>query len=145
MSVLVDMFVADDNSALRYDQAMEQDTALPVPDGDRLEMKNVLSLQLCQLWDFLRRIPFDVEHMDSFETMFAAEDGARSLERVPPDLVIQLTDANDDDLDEIASRWAATEEMGWEPEETRALIDDLVSLAWRARRSGKSMYLWTAC
>jgi hypothetical protein len=45
-------------------------------------------------------------------------------------------------LEQVAADWAATEEMQWDQEETRGLIDELAQHAVRASRAGKPMYLW---
>jgi hypothetical protein len=56
-------------------------------------------------------------------------------------LLSRLTDF-DYDLDQVAADWAATEEMQWEAEEARTLIDELAQHAVRAKSIEKTVYLW---
>jgi hypothetical protein len=51
----------------------------------------------------------------------------------------------DDQLADVARRWAATEELrGWDVRDVEAILTDLVRLARVARNTGQGLYCWVS-
>ena len=51
----------------------------------------------------------------------------------------------DQQIDEVARRWGATDELkNWEPKDVKAILTDLVRLARTARNSGQGLYCWVS-
>jgi hypothetical protein len=69
-------------------------------------------------------------------------DGACGLCRVPAEIRDGLANA---DVERVAARWAATEEIqasGWQADNVRDTVAELRSLAGQARSEGKHLWVW---
>ena len=72
-----------------------------------------------------------------------AAHGEAGTDQVPREIRDALADA--EDLDAVAERWAATDELkmdGWEPVETRQVVGDLARLAREARDAEQPVWFW---
>ena len=135
MGVLADMYVSRDDEAVRYDST---------PDGfaERAQYKNFTPLELSMLWAIMRGIEWDVALMDEFPCLLQQEGGERLIHRLPAAMVTDLSKLAPEQIAAVTPKWAATQELGWPPEETRPVIEDLARLARQASDSGRSLYLW---
>ncbi len=133
MSVIADFIIATEPQALEYSRS--QTGILP---SDILEAKSITCFELSTLLALLDGKEWREDLLDLFPPVGGDSNG---LKLVGDQLLGRLTDFNYD-LDQLAADWAATEELQWEAEEARTLIDGLAQLAVRARSLGKPIYLW---
>jgi hypothetical protein len=137
MGLLTNIFVADSKKPPDPEEEPE------VPEGDGIQLKSITSLNLSMLWAIIDAVPWTPDRMDGFEAISESEEGPW-LERCPMGFAESLRAADGTDLKVVGREWAETEEMaGWEAADAAALIEELISLAWRADSPGKSMYIWT--
>jgi hypothetical protein len=111
--------------------------------GEGIQLKSITSMNLSTLWAIIEAVPWTPDFMDGFESLSPEPDGPW-LERCPKGLVETLRTVDEEELDRIGREWSATDEMeGWDPADARALVEELIHLAWAADRLGRSMYIWT--
>lgn len=56
-----------------------------------------------------------------------------------------LEGIRDDQIEDVARRWGATEELrDWKPRDVAAILRDLVRLARTARATGQGLYCWVS-
>jgi len=133
MGVIADFIIANEPEGLEYSRSQTG-----IPSSDLLEAKNITCVELSTLLALLDGTEWQDSLLDLFPAVGADSSG---LTRVADQLLGRLTDF-DYDLDQVTADWAATEEMQWEVEEARGLIDDLAQHAVRARNACKAVYLW---
>jgi hypothetical protein len=133
MGVIADFIIATEPEALEYSRSQTG-----IPPADCLEAKGITLVELSTLLALLDGREWQDHLLDLFAPVGEEEN---MLTRMPDQLLGRLTDF-DYDLEQVAADWAATDEMQWEPDEARGLIDALAQHAARATRAGKSMYLW---
>ncbi|RYD85061.1 MAG: hypothetical protein EOP84_03675 [Verrucomicrobiaceae bacterium] len=133
MGILADFIIATEPEALEYSSSQKG-----IPSSDLLEAKGITCVELSTLMALLDSKEWRDDLLDLFPPVGGKSSG---LTRVGDQLLGRLTDF-DYDLDQVAEDWAATEEMQWEDEEARSVIDGLAQLAVRAKSVGKPVYLW---
>lgn len=133
MSVIADFIIGTEPEALEYSRSQTGIAA-----SDLLEAKGITCVELTTLLAILNGKEWQEELLDLFPPVGGESSG---LTLVADALSSRLTDF-DYDLDQVATDWAATEEMQWESEDARSLIDELAQHAVRARSVGKPIYLW---
>ena len=77
---------------------------------------------------------------DSARDAASGECGLFPVPDAIRDGVVQI-----EDVDEVVRRWLTTDELRldqWTNEDTRRLLDELVSLAREAQREGKHLFVW---
>ena len=132
MSVIAAFIIATEPEAFEYSRSQ---TGIAAPD--LVEAKGITCVELTTLLTLLNGKEWHKDLLD----LFPPVGESSGLTRVHDQLLSRLTDF-DYDLDQVAADWAATEEMQWEAEEARTLIDELAQLAVRAKSVGKPVYLW---
>ena len=132
MGVIADFIVATEQEALEYSRSQSG-----IPSADLVESKGISAVELSTLLAILNGDEWREEMLDLFT--FVPESEYLTL--VSDKLLNRLTDF-DYDLNLVSADWAATEEMGWDADEARMLIDELTQLAVTAKRRGKPIYLW---
>src|SRR5436309_5103466 len=135
MSILADIYISHDDEAVRYDTTPDQ-------FAERAQYKNFTPLELSTLWAIMRGIEWDVASMDNFPCLLQQDGGERLIHRLPATMIADLSRLTADQIAVVTPRWAATEELGWPPDETLPVVEDLVRLARRAAEIGRSVYLW---
>ena len=133
MGVIADFIIATEPEALEYSRSRTG-----IPTSDLLGAKGITCVQLSTLLAILNGKQWQEDLLDLFPLVGGEASG---LTRVGDLLLDRLTDF-DYDLDKVATDWAATEEMQWEAEEARGLIDDLAQFAVRAKILKKPVFLW---
>jgi len=133
MGVIADFIIATESEALEYSRSQSG-----IRSSELLEAKGITCVELSTLLALLDGKEWQDGLLDLFPPVGEESSG---LTRISDRLLGRLTDF-DYDLNRVATDWAATEEMQWEAEEARGLIDDLAQLAVRARSVGKPVYLW---
>ena len=136
MGVLADIYIAHDEDAVAYDSNPNLWTL------DRMESKSILPLELSMLWAIVRGVEWDISLMKEFPCVFQQDGGERLIHRLPAPMIADLLKMAPEQIQTVASRWAATEEMGWPVDNASRFIEDLIRLGRRASESGKSVYLW---
>jgi hypothetical protein len=104
-----------------------------------VEAKTISSVSIATLGEILGAGTYD----DLFERIEGpqAASGEAGIDQVPDEVRNALASA--DDLDAIADRWAATEEMvDWEPADVREVVRDLSRLARIARDADHHIWFW---
>ncbi len=133
MGVIADFIIATESEASEYSRSQSG-----IPSSDLLEAKGITCVELSTLMALLDGKEWQDDLLDLFPPVGGESSG---LTRVGDQLLGRLTDF-DYDLDQVSADWAATEEMQWEAEEARSVIDGLAQLAVRAKSVGKPVYLW---
>src|SRR5215469_17701406 len=139
MGVLADVYLSNPSDALAYDDNPQRFAS------ERAEFKSLSHLHLAELWAILRGGPLEtvVDLAGRIKCIFTSSTENRFVYQFPSEFVTLLTDSDDDStIEQAAEQWAATEELSCEPDEARSIIEDLINLAWLAKSSKKSMYLW---
>jgi hypothetical protein len=132
MSVIADFIIATESEALDYSRSQAG-----IPSADLLEAKGITRVELTTLLTILTGKEWHEDLLD----LFPPVGELNGLTRVADQLLSRLSDF-DYDLDRVAADWAATEEMQWEAEEARTLIDQLAQHAVRAQGVRKPVNLW---
>src|SRR5258706_11984925 len=135
MSVLADIYISRDDEAVRYDTTPDQ-------FADRAQYKSITPLELSMLWAIMRGIEWDVDSMNEFPCLLQQDGGERLIHQLPAAMIADLSKLTAEQIAIVTPKWAATEELGWPPDETRPVVEDLVRLARRAAESGRSGFLW---
>src|SRR4051794_8198666 len=119
MGVIADFIIATEKEALEYSRSQSS-----IPSSDLLEAKGITAVELTTLLAILDNKEWQHDLLDLFPPIADSSD----LTKVADRLLSRLTDF-DYDLDEVAADWAATEEMQWETDEARKMIDALAQHA----------------
>jgi hypothetical protein len=136
MGIIADFIIASENEALHYGK-----TQSGIPVDDRLEMKSITMVELSTLLAILKGEEWHDGLLDLFPMLEDPADPELCVTRVPDELLGRLT-ASEHDWEQVAKKWAATEEMQWNPEDARTVIEELTHLALRAERLRKPIHLW---
>jgi hypothetical protein len=133
MGILADFFVADDEAASRYHGMGE----------GAIYSKGFTILELSTLWAILETKPWDVTQLDGFPVIADSEDSGQTVCRLPEALVSELAALNAESATHAAERWGRTDELARLDVATlRKVIDELVTLARRARERRQHLYIW---
>ena len=135
MSVLADIYISRDDDAVKYDTTPDQ-------FADRAQYKGLTPLELSTLWAIMRGVEWDFAMQDEFPCLLQINGGERLVHRLPTAMVSELAALSPDRITSVTSAWAATEELGCDPEDIRPVVDDLVRLSRRATETGQSVHLW---
>jgi len=144
MSLLSDFFVATPAAMQAF--AAEQS---PVNSFPTLQAGAVEAVKLVTLQCIIDGSSFE-EHADKLDALIvrsADEDEGPWVLTVPDVVVAALAQANEKQIAQYGSAWAATEEWeldGVEPDEIIDLLKQLAPLARLAAQEGKKMYLWVS-
>jgi hypothetical protein len=136
MSVLSDFIIATEAQAQEYGRSQSG-----VPASDVLELKGLTLVELSTLWALMRGEEWNDGMLDAFAPVPTGDGRDSSISRLPAEFLARLT-GSDFDLDQVASRWAATEEMRCDAQSARTLISDLARFAGQAGNANQSVYLW---
>jgi hypothetical protein len=104
-----------------------------------VEAKTVSSVSIATLGEILGAGSYD----DLFERVDGpqAASGESGIDRVPDEVRDALASA--DDLDAVADRWAATDEMDdWQGSDVRDVVRDLAVMAQQARQTDQQIWFW---
>ncbi len=135
MGLLSDIYISQDADASAYDVSPEN---FPL----RVEYKGITPLELTTLWAIIRGIPWDVAMMDELPCILQEEGGERLIHRFPNGFVTNLADLTPEQLGEISSKWAATDELQCEAEDVRDVIENLMKMARQTLARGEALFLW---
>jgi hypothetical protein len=136
MGLLADFFLSrDDDDAIRYDEK-------PTSFADRLELKRLTELELSTLWAIMRNVEWDVSMLDQFPSILVRDGGERTILRLPDAFLTDLTGLSPADTPPVASKWAATDELGCKADDVLPVIEGLRTLALKASGTQKHVYLW---
>lgn len=135
MGLLADIYVSRDDEAVKYDDD-------PGGFADRAEYKRFTELELSTLWCIMRGVQWDVSLMHQFPSVFQEDEGQRTINRLPAEMVAELSRLTPEQIAVVSPKWAATEELRWLPDTAREVITDLVRLSRTASETGRNVYLW---
>ncbi|HEV2296738.1 MAG TPA: hypothetical protein VGR35_23050 [Tepidisphaeraceae bacterium] len=136
MAVLTDIYISTPADALTYDRDPRRF------DGATLSAKGVTDLELSTLWCVCTGREWDVKLLDEFKHLMEEDGGERIIAELPNELVSHLANTDEQRLREVASAWAATEEISTQPANIEPYLRDLVALAKRASADSQRLYLW---
>src|SRR5579864_6711388 len=136
MGLLADIYISRDEEAVAYDSNHS------LPQSDRLQNTSITPLELSTLWAIMRGTPWEVSLMKEFQCLFQRDGGERLIHRLPAAMIADLLKLAPDQMQAVASQWAATDEMRWPAANARRFLEDLSRLAHHAAESGRSVYLW---
>jgi hypothetical protein len=115
----------------------------PGPAFSGVEVKNQTPVEVANLGEILGAGTYDALFESMWATMRGGESEECGLFQVAPEIrdpLATLTDVNG-----VAARWAATEELqadGWTDEIADEVVSDLVRLAQQARQENKNIWVW---
>ena len=135
MSLLTDLFVAEPNAALSYEERLKRKD---LSAYDRAEFKGLTGLEFSTLRAFISNEEWDLDKHDLEEV---TPSGETWLFRFPKRFVGQLSELGSADIP-LSKQWAATEELQWKPAEAQEVIVALVRLAKKAKLEAEGLYLW---
>ena len=139
MGILADIFIAT------AEQANEYELQVRSSGGNRfrpLQLKGITDIEFGILWALLEQQEWNVERHLLDEISF---DEDTSLFEFQSDFLHLLK--NIPDFDDIAKRWAATEELkesNWSLDATLELVKNLNDLSKQAIDDAKGLYLWVS-
>ena len=136
MGVLADFYLSTDDAASAYDHGSFE------PEEDRAQFKGITTLELTTLWAFLDDTEWNVDMLDHFHCLLERDGGEVLVHRIPTPLVKRLKDLDERKVRDLASRWAATEELACAPEDVLPVLAELVRLSASAEKRSKGLYLW---
>lgn len=141
MGILADIFVANDQDARLYEQRLFGHEAIESPSYERVQYKNITSLELGTLWALLHGEDWNVKKHNFLHIGHDEEVGS-CLDQFPPELTRSLSALEPKQVSDVSAAWAATEELQWPASDAAEVINELVRLARLAVASGNSLYVW---
>lgn len=135
MGILADIYISRDGEETEYDKKPDQFT-------DRAQYKGITPLELSTLWAIMRGAKWDVGLMREFPCLFEKDGGERLIHRIPVKLVDELCRLTPEQIEDLSTKWAATDEISCPPNDIRPVVEDLARLSRRATESGRGLYLW---
>jgi hypothetical protein len=136
MGVLTDIFISDTQDAAGYDSTHAHWSC------DRLQHKSISPLELSTLWAIMRQVTWDVGLIKGFQCVFVKDGGERVIHKLPAGFTAELLTLSSEQIQQVASQWTATDEMGWPVESARHFIEELSQLARGAAETEKNVYIW---
>jgi histidyl-tRNA synthetase len=113
----------------------------PFERFETVEAKTVSSVSIATLGEILGAGGYDDLFERADEEARQAAGGEAGIDAVLPEIQRALAAASD--IDAIAARWAATDELAdWEPGEVREVVQLLARLARQAEDQGRLLWFW---
>ena len=138
MGVLADLYVSrNDAEAISYDSE-------PSNFADREQFTSFTELELSTLWSLMRAVEWDVSMLKEFSEVFQESNGERAIFRLLNTMTEGLSRLTVEQVSNLATSWAATEELACAPDDVKRIILGLMRLAGRASATGRSVYFGTA-
>jgi hypothetical protein len=145
MGVLSDIIIAEPDEAAAINAAR----GTHLNRWPCLESKGIDTIKLGTLSQIMAGRPVeDIDAISTFMTDDMLDQGSDEgpwIFLVPEQLKLSLAAINKDAEEEIARKWACTEEFalgGWDVTDVEEYLHDLIAHAGRAREAGKSLLLW---
>lgn len=136
MAILTDLFVSTQADAQRYESLRVKRSGGPI---EFVQFKGLTNLEFGTLWAIINGEAFDFD-THGLESLTPQEE--TWLFRFPTTFVQKLATLTPARIDEVATAWADTEELQWDPSEAREVIVDLVRLSKLASVPSKGMFFW---
>ena len=144
MSILCELFVANEADALRFgeEQSDGDDDEEPGSEFESLPLGGLTSLEFGTLWAIIEgrrwsRATHSLEPMREPEEMMETW-----LFRFPAPFVARLALLTDAEVAAVAAKWARTEEVNSGAEEIEPVVESIGELARSAIASKRGLYLW---
>jgi hypothetical protein len=137
MAVLADLFISTPTEAAEYDK-----TQTVANNEDRAEFTSFTDLELSTLQAIIEGREWDVDMLDSYNTILEQDDGERRICELPKEFLERLASLDDKAITTASEAWAKTEELSCSPNDVRPIIEELRRLSQRACNSGRNVYLW---
>ncbi len=113
----------------------------PFERFESVEAKTVSSVSIATLGEILGAGAYDELFDRADEDARQNAGGEAGIDAVLPEIQRALAAAPD--IDAIATRWAATDELAeWEPDDVREVVQLLVRLATQAEDQGRRLWFW---
>jgi hypothetical protein len=113
----------------------------PFDRFETVEAKTVSSVSLATLGEILGVGSYDELFDRADRQARQTADGEAGIDAVLPELQAAL--AADAELDTVAARWAATDELAdWDPGDVRDVVHELARLARHAQGKGQRLWFW---
>jgi hypothetical protein len=136
MSVLADLYVSrNDAEAISYDSE-------PSKFADREQFTSFTVLELSTLLSLMREVEWDVSLLKEFPEVFQKNNGERAIFRLPNTMTEALSLLAVEQVSNLATSWAATEELACAPDDVKSIILGLMQLTGRASATGQNVYFW---
>ena len=137
MGVLTDLVMADEHQAGAVAEA-----EVPIEKFPGVDLKGVGTIQFMTLQSLLTGKPVD-DLYNEYEPVSVASDDGPWVHLLPNELTSALSRQNDDQLAQLAARWAATEEFeDWTEDEVRDVLRTFARFAGEAQAKGKRVFAW---
>lgn len=137
MGILADIFVATEDEALAYESAIGTED---IEKYERAEFKGLTDLEFGILWAILEKEEWDAEKHMLEEIDFNDE---AMLVQFSDELIALINAIDKQRFEIVLDEWLAGEELsGWQREDIRVVLNDLIRLAKSAESSKRGLYLW---
>ena len=137
MSTLTDIYAATASDASGYGIDPHRDK---VRFPDCLQMKDITSIELSELWSVLRTGETQTELEAEFEILLGGASGV--IYRIPERMLKDLIQLPPDKIPQAASAWAKIDEPWWTPADAQVTLESLVAIACRAAERKLGLYVW---
>jgi hypothetical protein len=134
MSLMTELFVADEEGARAYD-------SLSPGAVQRVQLGGLTNLEFETLWAILEGEEWDAKKHGLRRVVNRGEDWVFEF---PGAYVEKLRTLGASEQASAVATWAATEEIAAEPEDMAPVIGQLVALAGSAATKRLKLYLWFA-
>jgi len=144
MGIIADIFVSNNEEALKYGDSQLGDYTLRISKYNPIELRNLTDLNFSTLWALLENEEWDIDNHELEEIDFAS-DGESWLFKFPDKLCILLSSLNSARSQPLAEAWAKTDELKmsrWSTSDAFDVISKLVNSCKEAVSKNLGVYLW---
>ncbi|MEL7023272.1 MAG: hypothetical protein AAGL69_05955 [Pseudomonadota bacterium] len=144
MGILADLFVATPAEATAYEASLLQSSPGIEVQYDPKQFRNVTDINFSILYALVEDEPWNLEK-HRLKLIHLGDDGESWLFELPRELCEKLAKLSDQELDDLTTAWAATEEFviaQWTASDVAPLTEALRELSKRAIESERGLYLW---
>lgn len=139
MGILSDIYISHDAEAIRYDTAPQS-----FAEQEQYQCKSITPLELSTLWAIIRGVEFDITMLGHFTCLLTVDGGERLVHSFPLLLVVALSQLTPEQIRDVSTKWAATEELACPTSDIQPIIKEMIRLACAATASGRGLYLWNS-
>jgi hypothetical protein len=109
---------------------------------ETIEAKTINSVSIATLGEIVGAGTYDELLDRADEEARQSGDGHSGIDTVLPEVQQALAEAPD--LDSVARRWGATDELAdwWRPDDVLAVVRELADMARRAQADGRRLWFW---
>jgi hypothetical protein len=114
----------------------------PFERFETIEAKTINSVSIATLGEIVGAGTYDELFDRADAEARQSDDGGSGIDAVLPQIQQALAEATD--LDSLARRWGATDELAdwWRPDDVLAVVRELADMSRRAQSDGRRLWFW---